>query len=156
MSSLVTVGDWISISPCGDGNMCCGTAVNVTSCCVSGGGFMWLNATFSSSSPMTTFTVTAITTVFAPNTTAGSTECSCTSQNIALGAGLGVPLGVTMIIAMILSFLLYRAKRAQHHQSGNQPDGYEAREPPRGRSVKELSGTYGIREMPGSEVPELT
>jgi hypothetical protein len=164
MSSLVTVGDWVSISPCGDRNMCCGTAENVTSCCVSGGGFMWLNATFLSeaqtaapvsSSLTTTFTVTPITTVFASNTAAGSTEFSCTSQNIALGAGLGVPLGLAMITAIILGFLLYRAKSAQHRQSGNQSDGYEAREPPRGRSVTELPGTYGIGEMPGSGVPEL-
>lgn len=157
MSSLVTVGDWVAISPCSDGNMCCGTAENVASCCASGSGFMWLNATFLSeaqtaapvsSSPTTTFTATAITTVFASNTAAGSTEFSCTSQNIALGAGLGVPLGLAMITAMILGFLLYRAKRTQHCQSGNQPDGCEAREPPRGRSVKELPGIYGIREMP--------
>jgi hypothetical protein len=171
MSSLVAVGDQVAISPCSDRYMCCGTAENVTSCCASGGAFLWLNATFlseaqttapvSSSPTTTTFTTTAIATVFASNTTAGSTspssstEFSCTSQNVAPGAGLGVPLGLAMITAMVLGFLLYREKRAQHRQSGNQSDGYEARGLPRGRSVKELPGTHGVREMPGSGVPEV-
>jgi hypothetical protein len=104
---------------------------------------MWANATLLSVAQTTAPVSTATTTVFASNS---STEFSCTSQNIALGAGLGVPLGLAVIAATISGFLLYKAKRAQHHDSNNQPHGYEAREPPQVRSVKELPGS-GVSEL---------
>ena len=166
LSLLANLGDTIDVSPCLDTMNCCGAGDNVTSCCASGDGFAWDNATFlgqdaTSTQMAATATTTRTMTVVATATAAGqvsarpSEAATCHNQSVALGAGLGVPLGLAVLAAVMLGYRMFSMRRNKQDQNTATPGAQSENANHRDQKTRppELGG-HVINELQGSGISQ--